>query len=191
MKKAFIHGILWNLADHIFKESGLDIENYQTVDKQYHKIKHAFKKQFRGSVRKVYDKKFEEKISSFTEDSKLFLFSQVKPDCSFEKYLSVLTCFKNRQLMSKFRTSDHPLFIETGRYKNIPRDQRVCSTCKIVEDEYHFFLHCKANEQNRKDFIKIIKTHHPQYDHMSEKEKIQIILKIHKLDAVDSFMYLY
>ena len=79
--------------------------------------------------------------------------------------------------MSKFRTSDHPLFIETGRYKNIPRDQRVCSTCKIVEDEYHFFLYCKANEQNRKDFIKIIKTHHPQYDYMSEKEKIQIILK--------------
>jgi hypothetical protein len=31
-----------------------------------------------------------------------------------------LTSFKNRQILAKFRISDHCLQIETGRYKNIP-----------------------------------------------------------------------
>jgi hypothetical protein len=29
---------------------------------------------------------------------------------------------------------NHCLQIETGRYKNIPRQQRLCNICKVVED---------------------------------------------------------
>jgi hypothetical protein len=46
------------------------------------------------------------------------------------------------QLIAKFRTSDHCLQIETGRYNNILRQQRLCTTCNILEDEYQFFLNC-------------------------------------------------
>ena len=42
------------------------------------------------------------------------------------------------------------LQIETGRYINIPRQQRLCTaTCNILEDEYHFFLNCHLNQQPR------------------------------------------
>ena len=37
--------------------------------------------------------------------------------------------FKMRQLFTKFRVSDHSLEIESGRYKNITREDRKC---KIV-----------------------------------------------------------
>ena len=36
-----------------------------------------------------------------------------------------------------------PLNVETGRYKNIPADQRFCFVCKeSIEDEMHFLFEC-------------------------------------------------
>ena len=42
----------------------------------------------------------------------------------------------------KLRISSHKLRIETGRYDNIPRDERLCSLCNCnkIEDETHFSL---------------------------------------------------
>jgi hypothetical protein len=36
----------------------------------------------------------------------------------------------------KFRTRDHCLQIETGRYNNIPRQQRLCTTCNKGRSPY-------------------------------------------------------
>ena len=55
------------------------------------------------------------------------LYSKLKSSIGLEQYLSELTSFKNRQILTKYRTSDHCLQIETGRYKNIPRQQRLCN----------------------------------------------------------------
>jgi hypothetical protein len=49
--------------------------------------------------------------------SKLFLYSKLKTDIKLEDYLKLTKKFNNRQLLTKFRTSDHPLEIELGRYK--------------------------------------------------------------------------
>jgi hypothetical protein len=49
-----------------------------------------------------------------------------------EDYLKLTKIFNNRQLLTKFKTSDHPLEIELGRYKKIPRHQRLCKTCKVL-----------------------------------------------------------
>ena len=54
--------------------------------------------------------------------------------------------------MTKFRTSDHSLQIEIGRYKKIPRNQRFCLSCNSkIDDEYHFFLHCHLNSALRNE----------------------------------------
>jgi hypothetical protein len=52
-----------------------------------------------------------------------------------------------RQLFTKFRVSDHSLEIETGRYKHITREERICKNCNLNEigDEYHFFLKSFSN----------------------------------------------
>ena len=55
--------------------------------------------------------------------------------------------------------SDHSLEIESGRYKNITREERICKYCNLSEigDEYHFFLKCTANHSLRNNlFNKII-----------------------------------
>ena len=74
---------------------------------------------------------------------------------------------KLRQLIAKFRTSDHCLQIETGRYINIPRQQRLCTTCNILEDEYHFFLNCHLNQQPRNLLINTIENKYPSFTNMS------------------------
>jgi hypothetical protein len=73
------------------------------------------------------------------DSSKLFLYSKLKSDIKLEEYLKSERNLKNRQLLTKFRLSDHNIEIELGRYKNIPRNQRHCKFCKTLDDEFHFF----------------------------------------------------
>ena len=80
------------------------------------------------------------KLSLNNDSSKLFLYRKLKSDIKLEKYLKIERNFKNRQLLTKFRLSDHNLEIELGRCKNIPRNQRHCKFCKTLDDEFHFFF---------------------------------------------------
>lgn len=69
-----------------------------------------------------------------------------------EYYLS----YHNKQLrtlLSKLRLSDHKLMIELGRYRKIPRDQRLCVICNTLDDESHFLLECKINSNIRTVFL--------------------------------------
>ena len=45
----------------------------------------------------------------------------------------------------KFRTCNHRLAIETGRYVNIERNERYCNNCNLnsIGDEYHLFYECQ------------------------------------------------
>ena len=54
-----------------------------------------------------------------------------------------------RHILTKFRLSEHKLLIEIGRNLKIPRDQRLCEICNVLEDEFHFFYECKRNTNNR------------------------------------------
>ena len=84
------------------------------------------------TIKEKYEEKILEKISNLDDSSKLFLYSKLKTDIKLEDYLKLT---KNRQLLTKFRTSDHPLEIELGRCKTIARHQRLCKTCKVLDDE--------------------------------------------------------
>jgi hypothetical protein len=49
----------------------------------------------------------------------------------------------NRKWITKFRTSNMRLPIETGCWYNIPRDDRKCIFCgNGIEDEFHILLLC-------------------------------------------------
>ena len=50
------------------------------------------------------------------------------------------------------------LAIETGRYKGIPRHDRICTRCtdNTVEDERHFLFSCNYHTQEREALMSII-----------------------------------
>ena len=47
--------------------------------------------------------------------------------------------FNSCNILANIRISDHKLEIEIGRYKKVPREQRICKACKVLNDEKHFF----------------------------------------------------
>ena len=56
----------------------------------------------------------------------------------------------------KFRTSNHSLPIETGRWENVPFDDRKCQLCHKNElgDEFHYLFCCTYFETERKRHLK-------------------------------------
>ena len=59
----------------------------------------------------------------------------------FQSYLQKVVQKKFRNATSKQRLSSHKLHIESGRWNRtqlIPRKNRLCSICNVLEDEFHF-----------------------------------------------------
>ena len=42
----------------------------------------------------------------------------------------------------KFRLGSHKLPIETGRWRGVIRDDRICDECGVLGDEFHFLYNC-------------------------------------------------
>jgi histone deacetylase complex regulatory component SIN3 len=85
-----------------------------------------------------------------------------------------------RQLFTKFRVSGHSLEIESGRYKNITREERICKKCNLNEigdiDEYHFFLKCTANHSLRNNLFNKIILNKPDFIEEIPLNKIFFLL---------------
>ena len=54
---------------------------------------------------------------------------------------------KYRTVITRWRLSCHSLRIETGRYNRprVPRDERTCKVCNVLEDERHSLFDCVAH----------------------------------------------
>ena len=76
-----------------------------------------------------------------------------KYDFIFENYLHELPP-KHSKIFCKFRTCNFKLPIETGRWEDIPREERKCNICNFNEigDEYHYLFNCRDTtiQANRK-----------------------------------------
>ena len=72
----------------------------------------------------------------------------------------------SRKTLVKLRISSHKLRIETGRYDNIPRDERLCNLCNCnrIEDETHFLLDCPSFSSIRQMFFSKLEFY--DYNHM-------------------------
>ena len=55
----------------------------------------------------------------------------------------------------RFRTTNHYLPIETGRWRNIDRGNRYCNLCNCQKlgDEYHYVLECSSLNDKRKQLL--------------------------------------
>ena len=111
-----------------------------------------FIKQFVSRIKDCY---LQDWNASITENSKLINYKMYKNNIDFERYLDVLDIRKFRYLYVNFRLGCHELEIEKGRYRNVPRLNRICVLCSSnsVEDEYHFLLCCEKYADIRSQFI--------------------------------------
>ena len=65
---------------------------------------------------------------------------QINPQLEVSPFLTRLDAVGKSLI--RFRLGSHNLKIETGRWTNTPRDQRLCLSCNQVEDEFHIVFDC-------------------------------------------------
>ena len=74
---------------------------------------------------------------------KLRSFKLYKSNVKTEKYVTANLSRTQRSLMAKIRSGTLCLAVETGRFRSIPLENRLCELCNSsVEDEKHFICQC-------------------------------------------------
>ena len=82
-------------------------------------------------------------LSEEAEQGKSSFYCKIKKEFKIERYLSVIQNLKMRSYAAKFRISAHKFIIETGRYVNTERRNRICTLYERgIGDELHFFSKC-------------------------------------------------
>ena len=57
--------------------------------------------------------------------------------------------------LCKFRTDNHKLPVETGRWDDIAHNERTCTLCNSdVGDKFHYLFACPSFENERKLYLK-------------------------------------
>lgn len=81
-----------------------------------------------------------------------------------------------RIIITRWRLSCHKLYIETGRYKTpkIPREERLCLNCDILEDENHSIFQCKAHRTIRKKYENLLRKYNSVHKLLDPNEESDI-----------------
>jgi hypothetical protein len=79
--------------------------------------------------------------NQWEEWHKLSIYKECKLEFCVEKYLDLHIIV---QLLTKLRSDTLKLNVETGKYQNVARENRICLSYNMnaLEDKYHFVLVC-------------------------------------------------
>ena len=97
------------------------------------------------TLRAQITESFKQKLEyrhNLDRDSKLGTYLQINPSLSSYVPAPQTTLEFEREMVTRFRTGSHALAIETGRYSNIPRENRLCSCGEGVQTVWHVFAEC-------------------------------------------------
>ena len=113
------------------------------------------------------------------KEGKLKTYLTLKNNFGLEKYLTLLK-YEYRTSITKLRLSAHRLTIEIGRYKNIPRNERICKYCldngKFIDDEIHFLINCSKYDTDRNTLFNLISNTVNHFNILTDTEKFIWIL---------------
>ena len=84
---------------------------------------------------------------------KLVNYNTFKIEFTVPKYIMCNLAIRERSSIAKLYCCNLPLEVETGRYRNVPREQRLCHNCIVVEDEVHFLTECELYNYIRNTMI--------------------------------------
>ena len=92
------------------------------------------------------------------------LYSFIKTSFQYSDYLLHLNIPKYRYIVyCGFFGRNHKLQVVTGRWRRIPYQDRLCTTCNVLGDEYHLVFECVADNlvPLRKQYISRYYTQRP------------------------------
>ena len=126
--------------------------------------------------------------SELLKDGKLVTYLFLKPKFGLEKYLLLVKNHEYRKSICKFRVSSHRLLIETGRYRHISRNERICNNCteNKIEDELHFLISCSKYNNEREKLFRLISSKTKNFNDLPDNYKLYWILNCEDQEILDS-----
>jgi hypothetical protein len=114
-------------------------------------------------VRRLFDTYLQSWYENLRNSPKLDCYATFKLNFNLEPYIKCINNKKLRIILTRFRCSAHKLNIEEGRYRNINRENRLCTKCnmKVIENEYHFLLVCPLYRDLRNKYLPKYYRHWP------------------------------
>ena len=100
------------------------------------------------------------------------MYKYIKTDFTRSRYIDILPFHLCKSFMA-FRTRNHRLPVETGRWQNIPVNERCCNRCNKLGDEYHFLLECSLFKHQRELYLDRYVFTRPSFYKFSELLNIQ------------------
>ena len=93
-------------------------------------------------------------------------------------YCKILLNRQQRSVIAKLRHGTLPLEVELGRYRSIPKENRLCKYCNItcIETPEHFILECDRYKPERTIFMNEILKIEPLFSNVLSREKIPFLL---------------
>ena len=88
-------------------------------------------------------------------------------------YLSRLSD-DNCRIMAPFRMRCHGLVIDIGAWGGYAREDRLCPTCLVVDDEEHFLFDCRLVRDLRARYVMWDRAHGDDRDCLAEKLEMYI-----------------
>ena len=149
----------------------LNCENKQVITKKLRKIDNVLLDMFRN-------KWAEERMGNIA-NGKLDVLVSLKTKHEMSEYLLSRINPAHRAAISKFRLSAHKLPIETERYTQVPRADRICPLgCHSIGNEHHYLLNCVHPSMQRvySPIINQIKTLLPGSESLVTSEIFESIL---------------
>ena len=104
--------------------------------------------------KRLNDQYIQDWLSTVNNSPKCVFYRTYKHTFELEQYLCMLSPYL-RTIVCRFRTANHKLPVETGRYNNVPRENRLCTFCNSNKfcDEFHLILECSVLKNIRRKFL--------------------------------------
>ena len=113
-------------------------------------------KGFMTVLRQRLTDNFVQNWHSRLEDSSRAVFYKSIASFQFQPYLENVNVYKFCNAIRKLRLSSHRLEVEAGRWvriNRVPANERKCTLCNVMEDEYHFVMECQRYTELRKKYL--------------------------------------
>ncbi len=111
--------------------------------------------------RRLYDVTLQQIKESCGNSNKGKNYLALKGEWTMEEYIKLLDT-KEAINMFKFKTGNHKLPVETGRYNGTEYKNRICHKCSSdIGDEFHYVFKCPFFELQRERFLHCTHIRHP------------------------------
>lgn len=106
----------------------------------------------KSSYQKLKDIFIQDWFSEISQTSVSNIYKYIKTSFNRNEYVNKLPLYLCKRLIAFF-TRNHRLPIETGRWQNIPANERKCPNCTDIGDEFHYLFNCPIFNIDRRKYL--------------------------------------